>query len=130
MGQTIAGQVLDVEFTVTDNITTATPNVAMQFKDVAGNDVSHPITVNCYLSTDSEGQTLAIDSTDTTEIAIGTDGTILAELAADIMAVCVSESDGDLDLEITVVDSKTVYFNVVMPNGEVKTCATALNYTS
>jgi len=130
MGQTIAGQVLDVEFTVTDNITTATPNVAMQFKDVAGNDVSHPITVNCYLSTDSEGQTLAIDSTDTTEIAIGTDGTILAELAADIMAVCVSESDGDLDLEITVVDSKTVYFNVVMPNGEVKTCSTALNYTS
>ena len=130
MGQTIAGQVLDVEFTVTDNITTATPNVAMQFKDVAGNDVSHPITVNCYLSTDSAGQTLAIDSTDTTEIAIGTDGTILAELAADIMAVCVSESDGDLDLEITVVDGKTVYFNVVMPNGEVKTCATALNYTS
>ena len=130
MGQTIAGQVLDVEFTVTDNITTATPNVAMQFKDVAGNDVSHPITVNCYLSTDSAGQTLAIDSTDTTEIAIGTDGTILAELAADIMAVCVSESDGDLDLEITVVDSKTVYFNVVMPNGEVKTCSTALNYTS
>jgi len=130
MGQTIAGQVLDVEFTVTDNITTATPNVAMQFKDVAGNDVSHPITVNCYLSTDSAGQTLAIDSTDTTEIAIGTDGTILAELAADIMAVCVSEADGDLDLEITVVDGKTVYFNVVMPNGEVKTCATALNYTS
>ena len=130
MGQTIAGQVLDVEFTVTSNITTATPNVAMQFKDVAGNDVSHPVTVNCYLSTDSAGQTLAIDSTDTTEIAIGTDGTILAELAADIMAVCVSESDGDLDLEITVVDGKTVYFNVVMPNGEVKTCATALNYTS
>ena len=130
MGQTIAGQVLDVEFTVTDNITTATPNVAMQFKDVAGNDVSHPVTVNCYLSTDSAGQTLAIDSTDTTEIAIGTDGTILAELAADIMAVCVSEADGDLDLEITVVDSKTVYFNVVMPNGEVKTCSTALNYTS
>ena len=130
MGQTIAGQVLDVEFTVTDNITTATPNVAMQFKDVAGNDVSHPITVNCYLSTDSAGQTLAIDSTDTTEIAIGTDGTILAELAADIMAVCVSEADGDLDLEITVVDGKTVYFNVVMPNGEVETCSTALNYTS
>jgi len=130
MGQTIAGQVLDVEFTVTNNITTATPNVAMQFKDVAGNDVSHPVTVNCYLSTDSAGQTLAIDSTDTTEIAIGTDGTILAELAADIMAVCVSEADGDLDLEVTVVDGKTVYFNVVMPNGEVKTCATALNYTS
>jgi hypothetical protein len=130
MGATIAEQVLDVEFTVTDNITTATPNVAMQFKDIAGNDVSHPVAVIVYLTTDSAGQTLAADSTDTTEIAIGTDGTILAELVTDIMAVVVSEADGDLDMEITVVDTKTVYFNVVMPNGEVKTCTTALNYTS
>lgn len=129
MGQTLAEQVLDVEFTVSDNDTT-TPNVAMQFKDVAGNDVSHPVAVLCYLSTDSAGQTLAVDGTDTTEIAIGTDGTILAELSTNIIALCVSEADGDLDLEITVVDTKTVYFNVVMPNGEVKTCATALYYTS
>jgi hypothetical protein len=84
----------------------------------------------CYLTTDAAGQKLAADGTDTTEIAIGTDGTILAELVTDIMAVCVSEADGDLDLEVTVVDGKTVYFNVVMPNGEVKTCATALYYTS
>jgi len=129
MGQTITEQVLDVAFTVSDNDTT-TPNVAMQFKDVGGNDVSHPVAVMCYLTTDSAGQTLAVDATDTTDIAIGTDGTILAELVTDIMAVCVSEADGDLDLEVTVVDGKTVYFNVVMPNGEVKTCATALYYTS
>ena len=129
MGQTITEQVLDVAFTVSDNDTT-TPNVAMQFKDVGGNDVSHPVAVMCYLTTDAAGQTLAADGTDTTEIAIGTDGTILAELVTDIMAVCVSEADGDLDLEVTVVDGKTVYFNVVMPNGEVKTCATALYYTS
>lgn len=129
MGQTIAEQVLDVAFTVKDNDTT-TPNVAMQFKGVAGNDVSHPICVICYLSTDAAGQTLAIDGTDTTEIAIGTDGTILAEPATDIVLVCVSEADGDLDLEVTVANGKTVYFNVVMPNGEVKTCATALYYTA
>lgn len=130
MGQTIAEQVLDVAFTVSDNGTTATPNIAMQFKDIAGNDISHPVAVICYLTTDSAGQTLAVDSTDTTEIAIGTDGTILAELVTDIMALCVSEADGDLDLEITVVDGKTVYFNVRMPNGEVKTCSTALYYSS
>ena len=129
MGQTVAEQVLDVAFTVSDNDTT-TPNIAMQFKDVAGNDIAHPVCVICYLSTDTAGQTLAVDGTDTTEIAIGTDGTILAELVTDIMAVCVSEADGDLDLEITVADNKTVYWNVVMPNGEVKTCSTALYYTS
>jgi hypothetical protein len=118
-----------VEFTVSDN-GTATPNIAMQFKDIGGNDIDHPVAVTCYLTTDAYGQTLAVDGTDTTEIAIGTDGTILAELVADIMAVCVSETDGDLDLEITVVNGKSVYFNVVMPNGEVKTCATALYYSS
>lgn len=129
MGETIAEQVLDVAFTVSDNDTT-TPNIAMQFKDIAGNDIDHPVAVTVYLSTDTAGQTLATDGTDTTDIAIGTDGTILAELVTDIMAVCVSAADGDLDIEVTVVDTKSVYVNVVMPNGEVKTCATALYYTS
>ncbi len=129
MTQTISTQVLDVEFTVSDNDTT-TPNIAMQFKDIGGNDIDHPVAVVCYLSTDAYGQTLALDGTDTTEIAIGTDGTILAELATDIMAVCVSETDGDLDLEITVEDGKKVHFNLVMPNGEVMTCATAMYYSS
>jgi len=129
MGTTISEQVLDVAFTVSDNDTT-TPNIAMQFKDVGGNDIDHPVAVVCYLSTDAYGQTLAVDSTDTSQIAIGTDGTILYEPVTDIAAYCVSETDGDLDLEITVIDGKTVYFNVVMPNGEVATCATALYYSS
>lgn len=129
MGATIAEQVLDVEFTVTDNDTT-TPNVACQFKDVGGNDIDHPVAVIMYLTTDAYGQTLAVDGTDTTEIAIGTDGTILAELSTDIIALVVSETDGDLDMEITVADTKTVYFNLIMPNGEVKICSTALYYTS
>ena len=71
---------------------------------------------------------MAADGTDTTEIAIGTDGTILYEPVTDIAAYCVSETDGDLDLEITVVDKKTVYFNVVMPNGEVKTSTYILKF--
>ena len=129
MGATISEQVLDVAFTVSDNDTT-TPNIAMQFKDVGGNDIDHPVAVVCYLSTDAYGQTLAVDSIDTSQIAIGTDGTILYEPVTDIAAYCVSETDGDLDLVISVVDGKNVYFNVVMPNGEVKTCATALYYSS
>jgi hypothetical protein len=127
MGQTIAEQVLDVEFTVTDN-GTETPNVAMQFKDVAGNDIDHPVAVICYLSSDAAGQTLSGD--DVTEVAIGTDGTLLAELTVNQIGLFVSEADGDLDVEVTVGDTDTAYFNVIMPNGEVKTCATALYYTS
>ncbi len=126
---TIAEQVLNVEFTVSDNDTT-TPNIAMQFVDIGGNDIDHPVGVMCYLSTDTAGQTLAVDNTDITEIAIGTDGTILAEPVTDVVALCVSEADGDLDLEITVANGKSVYFNVIMPNGEVKTCSTALYYTA
>lgn len=127
MGQTITEQVLDVEFTVTDNDTT-TPNVAMQFVDVGGNDIDHPVCVIIYVSSDTAGQTLS--GGDVTEIAVGTDGTLLGEITANQIGVCVSEADGDLDLEITVGDGDTAYLNVVMPNGEVKTCSTGLYYTS
>ncbi len=127
MGQKIATQVVDVAFTVTDN-DTETPNVAMQFKDIGGNDISHPVAVMVYVSSDTAGQTLS--GGDVTEIAVGTDGTLLGEITANQIAYCVSESDGDLDLEITVGDGDTAYLNVVMPNGEVKTCSTALYYTS
>jgi len=127
MGQTIAEQVLDVEFTVSDNDST-TPNIAMQFKDIAGNDIDHPVCVVCYVSSDTAGQ--ALSGGDVTELAIGTDGTLLAELTANQIGVFVSEDDGALDVEVTVGDADTAYWNVVMPNGEVKTCSTGLYYTS
>ena len=87
MGQTIKEQVLDVEFTVTDNDTT-TPNIAMQFKDIAGNDIDHPVCVVCYVSSDTAGQTLS--GGDVTELAIGTDGTLLAEFTANQIGVFVA----------------------------------------
>jgi len=127
MGQTIAEQVLDVEFTITEN-GTETPNVAMQFKDLAGNDIDHPVAVICYLSSDTAGQILS--GGDVTEVAIGTNGALLAELTANQIGLFVSEADGDLDVDVTVGNTDTAYFNVIMPNGEVKTCATALHYSS
>jgi hypothetical protein len=127
MGQTIAEQVLDVEFTITGN-GTETPNVAMQFKDVAGNDIDHPVAVICYLSSDAAGQ--ALSGGDVSDVTAGTDGTLLAELTANQIGLFVSEADGDLDVEVKVGDGATAYFNVIMPNGEVKTCATGLNYTA
>jgi hypothetical protein len=118
-----------VEVTISDNDTT-TPNVALQFKDIRDNDVDYPVAFIGYFSTDTAGQALSVDGTDTTEIAVGTDGTILAELVADVMFVGVSEADGDFDLEVTVADGKTVYFNIVLPNGQVVTDPTAIYYTS
>ena len=129
MGRTLNEQVLDVSFTITDNAT-ETIDLAIQFKDIAGNDIDHPVGAMVYITTDAYGQTLATNSTDISEIAIKTDGTILFEPSTNVMAYCVSESDGDLGLTITILTGKTVYVNVVMPNGEVETCATALTYTA
>ena len=129
MGTTLNEQVLDVEFTVTDNAT-ETIDVVIQFLDSAGNDIDHPVAAMVYITTDAHGQTLATNSTDISEIAIKTDGTILFEPSTNVMAYCVSETDGDLGLTITMLTGKTVYVNVVMPNGEVKTHSTALTYTA
>ena len=129
MGRTLNEQVLDVSFTIEDNAT-STPDVYMQFKDIAGNDIDHPVGAMVYITTDAYGQTLATDTSDISEIAIKTDGTILFEPSTNVMAYCVSETDGALGLTITVISTKTVYVNVVMPNGEVVTCATALTYTA
>ena len=129
MGKTIGEQVVDVEITVADNAT-ATPDVSIQFVDIAGNNISHPVFCQVYLTTDAAGQTLAADGTDSTEIAIFTDGAILSEPVVDIMIACVSEADGLLGITPTVVDGKSVYINVVMPNGEVVTHPTVLTWAS
>jgi len=129
-GKTLKELVRDIEFTVTDNDTT-TPNIAIQLVDIAGNDCDEAVKLEIYLSTDADGDTLAVDGTDTTEIAVGTNGVILYEPSTDIIIVAKTDTDGQLDLEVTVVDTKSVYVNVVHPTtGEIVTCPTALYYTS
>jgi hypothetical protein len=116
------------EITVTDNAT-ATPDCVIQWKNAAEQDVTEPVVFIAYLSTDADGQALAVDSTDTTDITVLTDGTILIELVADIMFIGISEADGDFGLTVTIASGKSVYLNVVNPATGVRTVSDLLTYS-
>jgi len=103
--------------TVADN-TTETPDVSVQFYGGSETTLSEAVTFHWFLTTDAGAQTLCTDSTDTSEIAIKTNGTILVEDVADVMGVAVSEATGLADFVVTVVTEKQAVFNVVMPNGK------------
>lgn len=106
---------VDAVITVAD-ADTATPDITIQLVDGAGNDLNECRAVFAYLSKNSDGSTICADTTDTTEFVIGTDG-LFVETIEDIAGWLVSESDGDIDVTITVVDGKTAYLVLVMPDG-------------
>jgi len=103
--------------TVADN-TTVTPEVSVQFYGRSETALAEAVTFHWFLTTDAGAQTLCTDSTDTSEIAIKTNGTILVEDVADVMGVAVSKATGLADFVVTVVTEKQAVFNVVMPNGK------------
>ena len=94
-------------------------NVAVQYKDAAGADMAEPVSSFIYFSDDAAGQTLASVSVDT--LAIGTDGTILVAHTAGKAVTAVSETDGDLDFNCTKAAADTLYMQILMPDGTLKT---------
>jgi hypothetical protein len=90
--------------------------VAIQLKGQSGCDMQYASAVFCYLSKNSDGSTICVDETDTTEIVAGTDG-LWVETLADLAGWAISESDGDIDLAVTVKSGKSAYLVVVLPNG-------------
>jgi len=97
--------------------------VYVQLLGPSGVDMKYSSVVRVYMSSDSAGDTLAIDSTDTTDITILTDGTIIKEDATDVYQTVKSESDGDIGFTCTVASGKHAYLNVILPNGRVVTGA-------
>lgn len=86
-------------------------NVAMQFTDHDGDDMAVPCQALVYTSSDSAGQTLR--DPPATDTVVGTDGTILVTHGTRNVKLCVSEADGDLDLNITDASgAQTYYLNV------------------
>lgn len=84
-----------------------------------------------YLSKDSDGSTICVDATDTTSVTIGTDG-LFPEIAGYATAVSghlVSEADGDIDVTIVVLTTKTVYLVLVMPDGQL-VISSIMTYTA
>lgn len=101
-------------------------NVAVQLQDDAGNDIAFKGVVEFWLSSDSDGDTLAA-AADT--LAIGSDGTILVEYTSNILGKVVSEADGDIDINITDSESVTYYLNVGLPTGKYVT-STAIAFST
>ena len=89
-------------------------NVALQLNDVRGNAVGQRCGVFAYLSDDANGDSVVATAPDT--VAIGTDG-LAIETVADKAFQLISETDGDIDLDIGKTGADTYYLVVVLPDG-------------
>lgn len=99
---------------------TDTINVAIQLNQ--GDEATactEAIAFDLYLSTDSAGQ--AVDSAPSGGFAVGTDGTIIVEYTANVYAKCITESDGDFDINLVDTASASTYVNVILPSGQIIT---------
>lgn len=72
--------------------------------------------VHAYLSDDANGDSI-VATAPSGAVAIGTDGVLYDIGAAKKHFFLVSESDGDIDINITEAGVKTLYLVLVMPNG-------------
>jgi len=68
-----------------------------------------------YFSDDTNGDSL-LGTASSGAVAIGTDG-VLIDVVAKKSFWLISESDGDIDINITEAGVKTMYLVLVMPNG-------------
>lgn len=104
----------DASFTIGSE-SSNTINVAIQFTDAEGNDCEERVGVPWYLSDNSNGDTLA--TAPDSGIAIGTDG-LLIETLDNQAGFMVSESDGDVDVDISETTDTSFYLVLVMPSGK------------
>jgi len=92
-------------------------NVGIQLEDGDGNDLAAIGAVLAYLSDDSAGDGVTATAPDG-GVAIGTDGSVIAAITAGKVFLLQSESDGDIDLDITESSTGTWYLAVILPNGK------------
>ena len=95
-----------------------TINVAIQLKDLAGDDLAVRGSVLAYLSDDANGDSIAA-AAPSGGWAIGTDG-LLIPVVANKCAQLVSEADGDIDVNVVEAGAATWYVILVLPNGKLK----------
>lgn len=98
-------------------------NVAIKLKGPSSADLAVRASILAYLSDDAYGDSV-VATEPSGAVAIGTDGLLIpiltgasaAELAKSIFQLT-SESDGDIDIDITEAGAKTLYLVLVMPDG-------------
>jgi hypothetical protein len=114
---TSSTKVLDATFTIGAEATDVI-NVAIQLEWASGEAVDRSCAVLAYLSDNADGSTL-IATAHSGGAAIGTDG-LAIEVVADKAFWLISESDGDIDINLThVTTAKTAYLVVVLPSGDI-----------
>lgn len=117
MSDQFTTQVVDVDFTIGSESANVI-NVALQLKGPSGREIQQRAAVTMYLSDDANGDSI---SSAPDSVAIGTDGVIIDAYAASTAFTVVSESDGDIDIDITEATGADEFFLVViLPNGELR----------
>lgn len=112
-----AYEALDAVITVGAESTGVFP-VAVQLKGPSGKDLKHSAAIYGYLSKNADGSTICVDATDTDALGIVSAGDgLYVECLADLAGYFISEDDGDIDIEVDVINTKTAYLVLVMPNG-------------
>ena len=91
-------------------------NVGIQLEDADGADIAVRGSVFAYLSDDANGDSIVATAPDG-GAAIGTDGLAIPVVANKAFELT-SESDGDIDIDITESGAKTCYLILRMPNGK------------
>ncbi len=93
----------------------ATVEFVVQFNDAAGAAVTHPVSFNYYVSSDSAG--LALDSAVTT-IADGGAGVIIP-ITANQTGVGITDATGTCEIDITEAGLDIVHLVVTQPDGRI-----------
>jgi len=112
---TLDGAPMAAVFTVGAQAST-TINVAIQLNDANGAALATRGAVMAYISDDANGDSIAATAPDG-GWAIGTDG-LLIPIVANKAAMLVSESDGDIDINVIESGTDDFYVIVILPNGK------------
>lgn len=112
----ISGNVAGATFTIGAEAGGTDITVNIQLTDEAGNAVAAQKGVLIGVFDDAAGA--AFNTDNYTSILAGTDGAV-AELVADQLYFCVSETDGDIDLVLKITGAATSYLGVIVPGGKI-----------
>jgi hypothetical protein len=108
------GGVADASFSIGTEDGSSGIVVSIQLLDEEGDAIAEACAVLVLVLADAAGA--AFNTADYT-IAAGTDGD-LVEVLADKVLLGISETDGDLDVSLTISGAGTCYLAVVLPGGK------------
>lgn len=93
-------------------------NVAIQVIGGDDQDIDANVHLLVWL-TDTEGADVVPGTAPDGGTAVGATGVVLVELTADVLMLAVTDSNGNLELDVTESGAATWYLNVGLPGGGV-----------